>query len=77
MGISRYMAKKDDARIVAKTAYGDSKAFEVEVGMHQGSGLNLLLVTVMEAICREFWVSLPWKLLYMDDLVMIADCKKR
>ena len=61
---------------MAKTAYGDSKTFEVEVGMYQGSCLNMLLVTVMEAISREFWVNLPWKLLYIDDLVMTADCEK-
>ena len=41
--------------------YGNSKGFEVKVGMHQGSGLSpLLFVIVMEAISREFRVALPW-----------------
>jgi len=27
----------------------------------------------MEALSREFTVALPWKLLYADDLVVIAE----
>ena len=43
------------------------------MGMHQGSALSpLLFVIVMEAISREFRVALPWKLLYADDLAVIA-----
>ena len=39
------------------------------MGMHQGSGLSLLLfMIVMEAISREFRVALPWELLYANDL---------
>jgi len=30
----------------------------------------------MEAICREFWVGLPWELLFADDLVVVADIKE-
>jgi len=38
--------------------------------MHQGSALSpLLFVAVMEALSREFNVTLPWELLYADDLV--------
>jgi len=41
--------------------------------MHQGSALSLLLfVIVMEALSREFRVTLPWEL-YADDLVVIAE----
>jgi len=42
--------------------------------MHQGSALSpLLFVIVMEALSREFRVTLPWELLYVDDLVVIAE----
>jgi len=52
-----------------QTVYGNSKGFEVKVGMHQGSALSpLLFVIVMEAISREFRVSLSWELLYADNL---------
>jgi len=47
------------AKIVVRTVYGNSKCFEVKVGMHQGSALSLLLfATVMEAIRTEFRVAL-------------------
>jgi len=40
------------AKTVVRTVYGNSKCFEVKVGMHQGSALSpLLLVIVMETIC--------------------------
>ena len=46
--------------IFVRTVYGNSKGFEVKVGMHQGSALSsLLFVIVMEAISREFKVALP------------------
>jgi len=42
--------------------------------MHQGSALSpLLFVIVMEALSRKFTVTLPWELLYMDDLVVIDE----
>ena len=58
------------AKTVVGTVYGNSSGFEVKVGMHQGSALSpLLFVVVMEAISREFRVTLPCHLLYADDLV--------
>jgi len=42
--------------------------------VHQGSALSpLLFMIVTEALSREFRVTLPWQLLYMDDLVVIAE----
>jgi len=65
------------AKTVVRTVYGDSKGFEVKVGMHQGSALSpLLFVIVMEAISTEFRVALPWELLYADDLAVIAETEK-
>ena len=44
-----------------RTVYDNSSGFEVKVGMHQGSALSpVLLVTVMEAISREFRVPWPY-----------------
>ena len=68
------------SKTVVRTVYGNSKAFEVKVGMHQGSDLSpLLFVIVMEAleaISREFRVALPWELLYADDLAVIAETEE-
>jgi len=54
---------------VITTAYGNT-GFEVNVGMHQGSGLSpLLFVIVMEAISSEFRIAY--------DLVVIADSEQQ
>ena len=56
---------KQEVTINSLTVYGNSKGFEIKVGMHQGSALSpLLFVIVMEAISRKFGVAL----LYADDL---------
>ena len=63
------MSMYSGAKTVVRTVYGNSKSFEVKVGMHQGLTLSpLLFMIVMEAISREFRVALPWELLYADDL---------
>jgi len=67
------------AKTVVRTVYGNSKGFEVKVGMHQGSASALsplLFVIVMEAISRGFRVALPWELLYADDLAVIAETEE-
>ena len=72
--ISAVMSMYTGAKTVVRTVYGNSKGFEVKLGMHQGSGLSpLLFVIVMEAISREFKVSVPLELLYADHLAVIAE----
>jgi len=70
------MSMYSGAKTVVRTVCGNSKSFEVKVGMHQGSALSPpLFVIVMEAISREFRVALPWELLY-DDLAVIAETEE-
>jgi len=65
------------AKTVVRTVCGNSKDFEVKVGMHQGSALSpLLFVIFMEALSREFRVALPWELLNADDLAVIAETEE-
>jgi len=50
----------------------------VKVGLHQGSVLSpLLLVIVMEMIFRELRARLPIELLYADDLILMAEERKK
>jgi len=71
--VSAVMSMYSGAKTVVRTVYGNSKTFEVKVGMHQGSALSpLLFMIVMEAISREFRVALPRELLYADDLAVIV-----
>ena len=46
----------------------------MNVGVHQGSVLSLLLfILVLEALSQEFRTGCPWHLLFADDLVTIAE----
>ena len=48
--------------------------FPVKVDVHQGSVLSpLFFIIVLEPLSREFRTGLPWELLYVDDLVLMAD----
>ena len=52
--VSAVMSVYTGAKTVFRTVYGNSKNFEVKVGVHQGSSLSpLLFVIVMEAISRD------------------------
>ena len=43
-------------------------------GVHQGSVLSpLLSAIVVEALTHDVKKGLPWKLLYADDLVLMAE----
>ena len=48
--------------------------FDVQVGVHQGSVLSpLLFIIIMQALSCHFQTGCPWELLYMDNLVIIAE----
>jgi len=59
--VSAVMSMYTGAKTVVRTVYGNSKGFEVKVGMHHCSGLSpLLFVIDMNNMSREFRVALPW-----------------
>ena len=66
------MAMYEGAQTVVRTIEGDSKAFNVKVGLHQGS----VFVIVMEMISRELRAGLPLELLYADDLILMAESEE-
>ena len=71
------MAMYEGAQTVVRTTEGDSKAFNVKVGLHQRSALSpLLFVIVMEMISRELRTGLPLELLYADDLILMAESEE-
>ena len=45
--VSAVMFVYSDAKTVVRTVYGDSKCFEVKVGMHQGSALSPRLFVIV------------------------------
>jgi len=82
MGIEEWivrliMSMYDGVTTAVKTDRGESEAFTVNVGLHQGSVLSpLLFIIVLEALSRQFKVGLPWELLYADDLVLMAETEE-
>ncbi|GFR65673.1 RNA-directed DNA polymerase (Reverse transcriptase) domain containing protein [Elysia marginata] len=65
------------ATTVVRTAHGKTGQFEIEVGLHQGSGLSpFLFTTVLDTISEECRNGLPWELLFADDLAIIADSEE-
>lgn len=53
---------------------GRSEKFEIKVGVHQGSTLSpLLFNNVMNHLTKHCQKSLPWNVLYADDVVLISD----
>ena len=56
-----------------RTYSGLSESFEVKVGLHQGSVLSpMLFAAVMDVVSSEARSGLPSKLLYADELVIMA-----
>ena len=67
----------EDATTGVKCKDGLSESFEVKVGVQQGLKLSsLLFVTVLDVLSEETRRSLPWEMLYSDDLVICADDEK-
>ena len=75
--VKAVMVMYEGAQTVVRTTEGDSKAFNVKVGLQQGSVLSpLLFVIVMEMISRELRAGLPLQLLYADDLILMAESEE-
>ena len=67
----------EGARTTVRTKYGETEAFPVEVGLHQGSALSpFLFLVVIDTLTRELRDNELWELLFADDLVIIADTEE-
>ena len=67
----------EDASTKVRMNGRESRAFNVKVGLHQGSVLSpLLFIIMLKALSREFMEGLPMELLYAVDLVLIAETKE-
>ena len=63
----------EKASTTVRTKQVSSEEFDVKVGVYQGSVLSpLLFVAVMEVVTQKVREGSPWKLLYADDVVLVA-----
>ena len=66
------MYRNSNSMIKANNIVRDK--FDVKVGVYQGPVLSpLLFIIVLEVLSRECRSTLPWEMLYADDLVIIAE----
>jgi hypothetical protein len=64
----------EGAKIKVKVGKGMSEAFNVKVGVHQGSVLSpFLFAIVMDVVCGDIMEGLLFEILHADDLVLMAD----
>ena len=61
-------------KTAVRTVYGNSNGFEVKVSMQPRFSIEFFSICdCLGALSTEFRVTLPWELLYADDLVVIAE----
>ncbi|KAE8665951.1 RING/U-box superfamily protein with ARM repeat domain isoform 1 [Hibiscus syriacus] len=59
-----------------RTTVGDSEAFPVEIGLHQGSALSpYIFALIMDDIYCATPDGVPWCMLFADDIVLVAETK--
>ena len=61
-----------------QTPMGIIESFPVKVGLHQGSTLSAFIFTIiMEEISKSIWETVPWCILFADDIVHISRTRKK
>ena len=58
------------------TEFRLTEPFPVKVGLHQGLALSPFIFTVIiEQIFKSIWETVPWYMLFADDIVLVAETR--
>ncbi len=73
-GLAKIMeATYNGAKTKIRTQHGNTEAFGIKVGVHQGSALSpFLFITIMDTLPREIRNTIPWELIFADDIALMA-----
>ncbi|KAE8726473.1 Glutathione reductase, cytosolic [Hibiscus syriacus] len=59
-----------------RTTIGDTEAFPVKIGLHQGSALSpYIFALIMDDIFGATPDGVPWCMFFVDDIVLVAETK--
>jgi hypothetical protein len=62
--------------ICVRACDGESDAFHIKIGLHQGSALRPYIFTlVMDEITKDKQADIPWCMLFADDVVLIDESR--
>jgi hypothetical protein len=65
-----------DVVTFVRTCDGDTSDFPIKIGLHQGSTLSpYLFALVMDEVTRDIQGSIPWCMLFADDVVLVDDSR--
>jgi hypothetical protein len=60
-----------------RTVSGESEAFPITIGLHQGSALSpFLFAMLMDELTRQIQDEVPWCMLFADDIVLVDSTKE-
>ncbi|MED6176445.1 hypothetical protein PIB30_117090 [Stylosanthes scabra] len=67
----------DGATTSVKTQGGVTEEFPIGIGLHQGSSLSPYLFTlVLEVLTEHIQESVPWCMLFADDIVLMRESRE-
>ena len=76
--VRRVYSMHTDVRSRVRVSDGYNKKLGVKAGVHHSFVLSpLLFIIVLEALSRGFRTGCPWKLLYVDDLMISAESMEK
>ena len=56
-----------------RTQCGNTEAFGINVGVHQGSALSpFLFIAIMDTLTSEIRKTIPWELIFSDDIALVV-----